>query len=301
MKIIQTGEVDTKIRGYAKKYHGTTHLLRENISCGCKGWSNLGTLTTTLNEKERKSLKLKTILKVIFSFGIALAFKNVRLNREAAKTGVLVDSLYTLNPIANPVSERLKALFPEHPNQAAAEVRMGTVGFSHSSSLPNFYRNQSRNSSNLYLRDIWNLSLKAKESNHDYIQWLFPTFQPSQFNAQAPLLTPRIIAEMRRDPAIKENIRHSFNVMLEFYGLTPIDARTIVKSEKFNERAKVWLLDPRGHHNFLRITRILTCLNLMGLNQEAQAFLEVLEEIAEHYPEIITQETLDYWKGAHSS
>lgn len=297
MKVKLTGQVDSKMRDYAKSYPGNIHYLREKVSCGCKGWSNLGTLVTTLDEKARQSLKLKTVLKIIFSFGIALAFMNVRLDREAAKTGVRVDSIYSFIPIADPVSARLEALFPGNASYRITGAKMGAA------ELVNFYRDQTRNPSGLYLRDIWNLSLEEKESIHDYIQWLFPILQPSMHNSKAPPLSPEIVREMRKDPVIIGNVRHSFNVMLEFYGfLYDQDSKMVIKNEDFDKRAAVWLLSPSGHHNFLRITRIITSLHLMGLHDEAQAFFNALERIAVNNQGIIPQNSLNFWReAAHSS
>ena len=57
------------------------------------------------------------------------------------------------------------------------------------------------------------------ESVHDYIQWLFPTRQPSGVNPLAPLVNDATIAAFRRDAALRERLRRAFNRMLTFYGL----------------------------------------------------------------------------------
>jgi len=68
----------------------------------------------------------------------------------------------------------------------------------------------------------------------------------------------------------------------------------------FAGKAKVWLSP--GNHNYLRITRILRSLTLLGLEAEAKAFLDCLAEIYKselHKPvPAISDDTMLYWRGA---
>ena len=67
-------------------------------------------------------------------------------------------------------------------------------------------------------------------------------------------------------------------------------------------QTKVWLTS--GNHNFLRITRILHCLNVMGLSQEATAFYNALQQIytedAAKTRQVIGASTFGYWTEAAS-
>ena len=53
---------------------------------------------------------------------------------------------------------------------------------------------------------------------HDYIQWLFPSPQPSMFNSDAPLLTQEDIILFNTDPVLREHLLEAFKKILDFYG-----------------------------------------------------------------------------------
>jgi hypothetical protein len=58
------------------------------------------------------------------------------------------------------------------------------------SQLLDFYRGTQLDSSGRMLHEIWDWTDDDLEAIHDFIQWLFPLPEPSQFNPDAPLLTP---------------------------------------------------------------------------------------------------------------
>lgn len=162
--------------------------------------------------------------------------------------------------------------------------------------LIDFYRGIGKDSSKRSLQDIWNFTLSQKESAHDYIQWLFPLKTASKFNSKAPVLTPAVIAAMQADPLILDNVRVSLKKMLEFYGLEwDANGRAIIESSTFSSRAKVWL--NKNNHNHLRITRILTSLNLLGLDKESRLFYDQLGKIYTQYPGKIDPQTWKIWSS----
>ena len=59
-----------------------------------------------------------------------------------------------------------------------------------------------------------------------------------------------------------------------------------------------WLT--QNNHNFLRITRILKSLRILGKNQEAQAFLVALKAVYAEEKDKIGRTTLHYWTRAVS-
>src|SRR5215831_16627535 len=61
------------------------------------------------------------------------------------------------------------------------------------------------------------------ESIHDYIQWVFPTRQPSGVIAGAPLVTDATVLAFTVDDRLRERLRRAFERMLQFYGLRWID------------------------------------------------------------------------------
>lgn len=137
------------------------------------------------------------------------------------------------------------------------------------------------------------------EINHDYIQWLFPNVEPSRFNDEAPTLTDEDIQIFNRSEKLRANLRLSFERMLEFYGLEMVekDGESIIEtSEFFPEKMVNWLTP--GNHNFLRITRIMKCLNILGLKNEAKIFQDFLRELYKEYEKIIGPTTFHFWCSA---
>jgi hypothetical protein len=90
--------------------------------------------------------------------------------------------------------------------------------------------------------------------------------------------------------------------MMNFYGLEARASEqvTVVRMPNFATKAGKWL--SRGNHNHLRITRILRCLTVLGLEQEAKAFFGCLGEIYEDEQNkpipAISEETMEYWRKA---
>ncbi len=137
------------------------------------------------------------------------------------------------------------------------------------------------------------------EHIHDYIQWLFPLTERSNNNPDAPVLEKAQIEAFRTDEKLKAKLIKSFKLMLSFYGLQCDDTDATIKvskSEEYLERKRIWL--NHGNHNYLRITRILTSLRVLSLEEYAQAFFAFLDEL---YPEEggrIGQTTYAYWERA---
>jgi Opioid growth factor receptor (OGFr) conserved region len=153
-----------------------------------------------------------------------------------------------------------------------------------------------------YLHEIQHWPDEQLESVHDYIQWLFPLPERSGFNVAAPVLNPESIQEFRTRPDLRGNLRNSFLCMMNFYGL---EVRTgerliITRTSTFATKAAKWLSP--GNHNHLRITRILRCLTVLGLEPEAKAFFGCLAEIygdEQNKPlPAISDETMAYWRKA---
>jgi hypothetical protein len=160
-----------------------------------------------------------------------------------------------------------------------------------------FYRSEGVTAEGHRLREILEWDDVRLEEDHAFIQWLFPTFRPSGFNRNAPVLTDEVADEFRRDASLRENLLRSFDRMLCFYGLlrTP---NGIVTGPNWDKRRKSWLV--YGDHNYLRITRILDSLTSLGLEETALVFLKCLKEIAasDDGRREIDPQTLDYWRRA---
>jgi len=151
-----------------------------------------------------------------------------------------------------------------------------------------------------YLHEIQRWPEDQLEKVHDYIQWLFPLPEPSGFNVAAPVLNRESIQVFRARPDLQEQLRVSFLRMMSFYGLKARSGEqvSVIRAPNFAAKATVWLSP--GNHNHLRITRILKCLNVLGLEAEAKAFFDCLSEIYDDEQNkpmpAISDETMRYWR-----
>jgi hypothetical protein len=171
-------------------------------------------------------------------------------------------------------------------------------------SIVDYYRGVASDDRGRFLQDILGWPDDALESVHDYIQWLFPTFEPSAYNPTAPLLDEAIVATFQSDPALKLGLAAAFDRLLSFYGFMALrfDVLTILPAANFQQRAKIWMR-PRNH-NHLRITRILKSLSALGLVIEAREFERSLEQLYRDDPtmrEAVSQTTLHFWRSAVDS
>ena len=164
------------------------------------------------------------------------------------------------------------------------------------SQLVDFYRGNATDAEGRYLRDIWNWPDQEWEAVHDFIQWLFPLPEPSRFNPDAPLLTAEDIQAFQTDEQLQLNLRKSFERILTFLGLTETADGKIIDGPNFSSRATdVW---ETPNHNWLRISRILRSLSLLGLANEATMLYDWLEGTYRRHRFAIDAETFRYWTGA---
>jgi hypothetical protein len=162
------------------------------------------------------------------------------------------------------------------------------------SRLTDFYRETGTDSEGRTLAEIWAYSDIEIESVHDFIQWLFPLREPSQYNPDAPRLTDADIAEFRADPTLRENLMRSFEVFLAFLGLRH-EAGRIIEAPDFDRKSEVWRYP---NHNWLRITRVLTSTRLLGLEEQGRAFFVFLKGQRDSGRSGITGDTFGYWERA---
>lgn len=159
-----------------------------------------------------------------------------------------------------------------------------------------FYTGVGQDSEGRTFEQILEFSDERLEECHNYIQWLFPLAERSNFNQNAPVLGEIEIQNMRNNNRVIENMKRAFNRMLRFYGLRYVENENrIERADDWGARSPVWLT--RGNHNFLRITRILTCLRSMGLEQEMRAFYAQLHIIAQEENSPVGN-SLNYWTRA---
>lgn len=161
--------------------------------------------------------------------------------------------------------------------------------------LFHFFLGDGKDNQRRGLEEILQWDNARKEKVHDYIQWLFPTYQRSQFNRDAPELTPELVSAMKQNPQVKQNMRRAFELMLHFYGLHyDASAQTVIPADDFESRVHSWCTP--GNHNMLRITRILNSLKIFGFDAEARAFLEALAEVKKQYG--VPDRSYQFWVAA---
>ncbi len=166
------------------------------------------------------------------------------------------------------------------------------------SRITQFYHGDALDHRGRSLDDLQTQTLDGLERTHDYIQWLFPLPERSSASPDAPLLSPEDIRAFGESEELRGNLERSLFVMLRFYGLEMTGdpgSLEIHRSDTFEARRHVWL-NP-FNHNFLRITRILRCLRLLGCEEHARALFNCFEDIYREYHTIIGREAFQYWRA----
>ena len=104
------------------------------------------------------------------------------------------------------------------------------------SRLLDFYRGQATDAEGRLLKEIWTWDDDDLEAVHDFIQWLFPLPEPSQFNPDAPLLTEEDIDAFKNDPILRANVMKSFERILAFLGFSLAEDGKVVEGDNFPAR-----------------------------------------------------------------
>jgi Opioid growth factor receptor (OGFr) conserved region len=144
------------------------------------------------------------------------------------------------------------------------------------------------------IEDLWAFDHADLEEVHDYVQRLFPSRQPSQFE-EAPLLDEDTIRAFHDNSELRWRLLVSLDLMLRFYGLRR-EGGEVVEADDFAARAANWLTP--FNHNFLRITRILLCLRALGLPEWGRAFFRRLEAIYQRHRTTIGERSFRFWQAA---
>jgi hypothetical protein len=164
------------------------------------------------------------------------------------------------------------------------------------SHLLDFYRGEATDTEGRFLKDIWAWDDNDLEAVHDFIQWLFPLPEPSRFNPDAPLLAESDVAAFKSDAQVQANLRKSFERIVTFLGLAVDENGKLVEGRKFAARARDIWASP--NHNWLRVSRILRCLRLLGREGDAAALYEQLSAFYSSRRFPIGADTFRYWTEA---
>jgi len=96
-------------------------------------------------------------------------------------------------------------------------------------------------------------------------------------------------------PEVLVRVVEAFHRMLAVYGLY-MNESGLARARKFSARRGNWVTP--ANYNFLRVTRMLKSLCLLGLPQYAAAFFDFLVRILAEERKVIGVVTFAFWKRA---
>jgi hypothetical protein len=158
-----------------------------------------------------------------------------------------------------------------------------------------FYLGQAVHPTGHTLQEI--LSNKDFDLNraHNITQWLFPLDRPSHHAIDAPYLSREEVLLFRTNRILRENYIAAFNRYIVLFAMKNM-GHTIVIEPDFNGN-NMWLYP--NSHAFVRITRMLRSMNLLGFEKEARSLMDALMEVnSKHGNNLIDRATIEFWNSA---
>ena len=147
------------------------------------------------------------------------------------------------------------------------------------SSLCSFLTGHETNSSGWLLSHVWKFNDTQIENTHTFIQWVFPTDEPSRATPGSPVLDEEQILEIQNSEQAKQNLSKSAEWYFDFL-----------------RRNNFWR---KPHdHNHLRITRVIKSLRLLCGDDEADYFKEQFWQLLGADISQIPSKTIEYWENA---
>lgn len=166
--------------------------------------------------------------------------------------------------------------------------------------LEGFYLHGAGDPAGRTFEQVLQLSDRDLERQHDYIQWIFPTFMRSEVVPESPTLTTEAAISLRASPLTRPRVVAALVRMLEFYGMElddDLEEPTITRSaDGFARRRSVWMTP--GNHNYRRITRMLASLQILDCPQYAVALLDCLSLCYRDHGGLIGSSAMEHWKRA---
>ncbi|KAI0104717.1 hypothetical protein GGR51DRAFT_521818 [Nemania sp. FL0031] len=139
------------------------------------------------------------------------------------------------------------------------------------------------------------------ETQHNYIQTVFPLPEQSGFSFFAPVVDEETMLIFAQSPELKANLLRALKRMLAFYGFDAEDSEdprsqlTITPKQDCERGFSRWLV-PRDH-NHLRITRIIRSLRVLGLEAAAKDFYNAFIEVNKTQDKI-SSTSISFWTRA---
>jgi Opioid growth factor receptor (OGFr) conserved region len=135
----------------------------------------------------------------------------------------------------------------------------------------------------------------AFESVHDYVQWLYPLKEASDYNRTAPILDEETIEAFKTDPQIRANVNRVTLRMAQFLCIPAEEVSGVVVFKKAIAEPH-WI--DQYNHNYKRLTRMLASLRLMGFEDTAKSLHESLYDLYLKYGTDIGRDTFAFWEKA---
>ncbi|BGO99626.1 hypothetical protein NBRC10513v2_004707 [Rhodotorula toruloides] len=174
-----------------------------------------------------------------------------------------------------------------------------------------FYQNQHparpRRSNCEELQDVLRGNWDELEGRHDFVQWFFP-IREQGVNWDAQPLELHEIEGIKSDPSAMSRFLESYRIMLAFYGLTLVNPQTgelalqddVPAPHPSSYLRRLRNLEERSD-NWLRVTRILKCLEELGLTPHAPSLLLFLLTLQSPPHSLLTSPALcrsmdSYWR-----
>lgn len=146
------------------------------------------------------------------------------------------------------------------------------------SEVLDFLRGAGRDPLGREIAELWAMTNEDLVASGVVVAWLFPIDMADPADPAHPVLDAAAWAAVRRDRAIRANLRRSLDRMLAFYGFAwDSDRRVVQLGANFRAQALVWL--SRGDPRLGWLTRILRSLALAGERDAASALLSCLETL----------------------
>lgn len=156
------------------------------------------------------------------------------------------------------------------------------------STITDFFLNNGTDYKGRSLLDMLNMTDHEFEASHDVIQFLFPLHEKSYHSLTAPIMMAEDVAILSESVDAQKRLLDALFRFEDFLGIDSL-------SETFDQKKVIWWCHA-GNHNLLRITRIIRCLRLFGLEKWAKKFYNTIVKVSQGKG--LSEVTHGFWKRA---
>lgn len=155
----------------------------------------------------------------------------------------------------------------------------------------NFFLGLELDSNSRTISDILSFNEQEIENTHDFIQYIFPTIEKSNYNPNAPLISENLKRLFSENVVAQENFCKTCRLFLHFCGF-----KCLKSNELFTPVYEKSFLS-RPSHNLLRISRVLNSLNQIGKKSCSREIFSQIETFNFLYPKVIPTSSYEIWKN----